>query len=306
MARPRKENAEYFSHDADMRNHIKIKAVRNTFGIEGYAVWCMLIELATDASHFVIDLSEGEFSYDLIAGDFGVSPDRFREMVGYFGRLKLIEIREDSLVIPGLLERMEPLMAERERKRLHAQRSARGRAGAQRGKGKGSGQDGEVLDVENPVLDGNETDKRQQSQSQRKVKESKDLTDCRQSSQGGHASQPLDDDDGEGGDLRRFIDGLTPEMRGAFQLAHPGINIDTALAEIKRKAPARVGNVRNYLTTCLLNAEREPKPPKRSNGANGANGAASRGAIGRYDSAVDKECFNDLARQVLVNLTASR
>jgi len=44
MARPIKLNADYFSHDAGMRNHRKIKSVRQKFGINGYGIWCMLIE----------------------------------------------------------------------------------------------------------------------------------------------------------------------------------------------------------------------------------------------------------------------
>lgn len=38
MARPNKNNAEYFSHDADMRNDVKVKALRRRFSHTGYAV----------------------------------------------------------------------------------------------------------------------------------------------------------------------------------------------------------------------------------------------------------------------------
>lgn len=38
MARPKKNNAEYYTHDADMRNDMKIKALRRKFSHTGYAV----------------------------------------------------------------------------------------------------------------------------------------------------------------------------------------------------------------------------------------------------------------------------
>ena len=47
MARPKKQYCDYFSHDRDMRNHRKIKALRTKFGVNGYAVWVMILEVLT-------------------------------------------------------------------------------------------------------------------------------------------------------------------------------------------------------------------------------------------------------------------
>ncbi|MBL4705443.1 MAG: DUF4373 domain-containing protein [Flavobacteriales bacterium] len=44
MARPLKNNADYFSHDNNMRNDKKILAVRRKYGSDGYSVWCMILE----------------------------------------------------------------------------------------------------------------------------------------------------------------------------------------------------------------------------------------------------------------------
>ena len=52
MARPKKNNAEYFTHDADMRNDVKIKALRRKFSHTGYAVWNYLLETLTDSDFF--------------------------------------------------------------------------------------------------------------------------------------------------------------------------------------------------------------------------------------------------------------
>lgn len=58
MARPRKNNAEYFSHDASLRNHIKIRALRSKYENNiGYSAYNMLLEILTDADNFRIENS---------------------------------------------------------------------------------------------------------------------------------------------------------------------------------------------------------------------------------------------------------
>lgn len=51
MARPQKNNADYFSHDNSMRNNRKIKALRTKHGVFGYGVWCMLLEYLTSCEN---------------------------------------------------------------------------------------------------------------------------------------------------------------------------------------------------------------------------------------------------------------
>jgi len=81
MARPKKNNADYFSHDADMRNDLKVKALRNKFGITGYAVWCMILEVLTDKDYFEYDWSE--VSQELMSADFGIDSSLLMEIVEY-------------------------------------------------------------------------------------------------------------------------------------------------------------------------------------------------------------------------------
>ena len=59
MARPKKNNADYFSHDADMRNHRKMKAIRAKFGLEGYAIWNMVLEVLSNAELFIVCHNQG-------------------------------------------------------------------------------------------------------------------------------------------------------------------------------------------------------------------------------------------------------
>jgi hypothetical protein len=134
MARPQKDNAEYFAHDKGMRDNRKVKAVRQKFGLEGYAVWCMLIEALTDCDGFRMEWNE--LSLELLAGDFGLEPNALEQILDCFRRLKLIVLTSTELYSPGLLERMEPLRRDRERKRDWAREKAKSQdAGTEQDKG---------------------------------------------------------------------------------------------------------------------------------------------------------------------------
>lgn len=97
MARPIKLSAEYFYHDADMRNDIKIKALRRKFGAEGYAVWNFILETLTANEDFKMPFSPLE--QELLAADFEISPERLSEIVDYCCRLELLQHSEDEATV---------------------------------------------------------------------------------------------------------------------------------------------------------------------------------------------------------------
>lgn len=94
MARPQKNNAEYFSHDADMRNDVKIKALRRKFQHKGYAVWCFILEALTDGEYFEIDYSE--LNREFLAADFDVPVGELEQIVDYCCRIGLLQLTEDN------------------------------------------------------------------------------------------------------------------------------------------------------------------------------------------------------------------
>lgn len=118
MARPRKENADYFSHDSGMRDDPKIKAVRNKYGFKGYAVWCYLLEVLTNADHFQIEWDD--MQRELLAADFGLEGggEELGEMVEYFRRLKLFRLDENGILrCINLEKRLDGVVQDRKRKR---------------------------------------------------------------------------------------------------------------------------------------------------------------------------------------------
>ena len=94
MARPIKNNAEYFSHDADMRNDVKVKALRRRFSHTGYAVWCYILETLTDTDFFELDYRT--LNQELLAADFDISVSELREIVDYCCQLELLQLTDDK------------------------------------------------------------------------------------------------------------------------------------------------------------------------------------------------------------------
>lgn len=111
MARPIKNNADYFSHDAGMRNHKKVKAIRSKFGISGYAVWSMLLEYLTGGDGNVFPYTDLEF--ELMSGDFGIPATEIRGVVDYCINIELLFNKDGFINSDSLDERLAPVYEKR-------------------------------------------------------------------------------------------------------------------------------------------------------------------------------------------------
>jgi len=111
MARPPKNNADYFGHDHDMRNHRKIKAIRGKFGIAGYAMWSMFLEVLTGSEEN--KFTDNELEIELLAGDFGVSVTEIRELIDYCIRLELLFSENGKIYSKTLDERLKSVYEKR-------------------------------------------------------------------------------------------------------------------------------------------------------------------------------------------------
>lgn len=111
MPRPKKRNADYFSHDANMRNNRKIRALRSKYGLAGYGVWCMILESLTEADNLEIGYTEREI--ELLCGDFGTEKSFLREIVEYCLGLDMIQTDGVKLWSDSLRERLFPVFQKR-------------------------------------------------------------------------------------------------------------------------------------------------------------------------------------------------
>lgn len=110
MARPLKNNADYFPHETGMRDDSKLKAVKRKFGLEGYAIYVMLLEALTESE--CLQIENTEIKLEILAGDFGIETDRFTEILGYFCRINLIQM-EEYIRCKQLDRRLSPVFDKR-------------------------------------------------------------------------------------------------------------------------------------------------------------------------------------------------
>lgn len=110
MARPPKNNCDYFPHDNGMRNHVKVKAIRNKFP-NGYAIWSMLLEFLTGSDGNTFEKTP--LQMELLSGDFGVSVTEMSDVVDYCIKLELLFEKDGWIYSESLNERLAPVYEKR-------------------------------------------------------------------------------------------------------------------------------------------------------------------------------------------------
>ena len=116
MARPKRDNADYFSHDSGMRNDPKIKALRNKYGSTGYSVWCMMLEVLTDSDHFKRCIDDIEV--EILSADFGIKPELFSDILSYMLRLRILQSDGNcEYLSQKLTDRLQPVIDKRSNSR---------------------------------------------------------------------------------------------------------------------------------------------------------------------------------------------
>lgn len=113
MTRPLKNNADYFTHDNDMRNNKRIKALRRAFSHVGFSVWNMLLESLCYADNFQLEYTEE--SIELLAGDFDIEPQKLTEILAYLIKIKLLNVENSKIFNSTMITRFEVLFRKRKR-----------------------------------------------------------------------------------------------------------------------------------------------------------------------------------------------
>jgi hypothetical protein len=115
MGRPQKNNCDYFPHFTTMRNHKKVKALRNKFGmVLGYAFWSMFLEYLTEQDG--IELENSDLELEMFSGELGVSATEIRSMIDYCIKIELLFLNEDNFIYSeSLNENLQPVFDKRQR-----------------------------------------------------------------------------------------------------------------------------------------------------------------------------------------------
>lgn len=99
----------WFKHDCNARNDIKIKLLKQKFGNEGYAVYFQLLEIVADFANkqnikewgFVDKI----FTTETLANEVGVTAEKLTEIFTFCNELQLFEQKNGRLFIPKAISR---------------------------------------------------------------------------------------------------------------------------------------------------------------------------------------------------------
>ncbi len=111
MSRPQKNNADWFSHDTNLRNHRVIKVARNKFGERWYSVFCMFLEHQTDSDDFKVLFNATE--KQVIAADFWLQESELQEIIDFYIEFELLQKDGDFVYSQHLIDRMQALLNKR-------------------------------------------------------------------------------------------------------------------------------------------------------------------------------------------------
>lgn len=105
MARPTKHNVDYFSHDCDMRNDIKIKALRRKYKHLGYSIYNITLELLGDSEYF--QMKWDDTTIELLSADYDCDADELKEVINYCIQLNLFQLSFGYLHCETFTKRLE-------------------------------------------------------------------------------------------------------------------------------------------------------------------------------------------------------
>jgi len=119
LGRPRKNTALWYKHDNNMRKDNRIIDLRRRYGLEGYAIYNMLIEVLIDTDFYAYEYTE--HSAEELSKDFGIDKNRLIEIINYCINDKLFFIKDGFLRNKTLEDRLVALDMKRNRDRKKVQ-----------------------------------------------------------------------------------------------------------------------------------------------------------------------------------------
>jgi hypothetical protein len=111
MARPTKNNVDYFSHDCDMRNDIKIKALRRKYKHLGYSIYIITLELLGDTEYFQMKWNDDVI--ELLSSEYDCDTDELKEIINYCIQLDLLQLTYGYLHCVNFTKRLEDTVLSR-------------------------------------------------------------------------------------------------------------------------------------------------------------------------------------------------
>ncbi|MFA6138227.1 MAG: DUF4373 domain-containing protein [Sulfurimonas sp.] len=114
------KEAFYFPHFIGARNDRKIKRVRRDYGIEGYALYFMLLETLREEQELTYPMED----IDILAADFGTSEAKLRSLIMNYNLFSIRETEDGHMFFsPKQIQYLESYFNRRELSRLNGIKS---------------------------------------------------------------------------------------------------------------------------------------------------------------------------------------
>jgi len=91
MVLPIENKADFFKHDKHLRNDLRIKGLRDHYGIKGYAIYLMLLEVLTGEKDFRLKVNGLNYE-ELLALDFEIQLEEFKQIFSFMCALDLFKV----------------------------------------------------------------------------------------------------------------------------------------------------------------------------------------------------------------------
>ncbi len=97
-----KDPHNYFKHDSNAHDDIKIKAIIKKYGLEGYGRYWYLVEILREQEAYKIELSEE--NYESLAEGMKCETNQAKDYINYLIKVKLL-LNSNNLIHSARLDR---------------------------------------------------------------------------------------------------------------------------------------------------------------------------------------------------------
>ena len=105
MPKANAKDVYYFSHDCNARNDEKILAMRSVYGLEGYAMYFMIIEILREQNEYKLEINK--YTWSTLAMQMHTSSENVHKFVDdCVNEFQLFVIEDNFLYSKSLIKRM--------------------------------------------------------------------------------------------------------------------------------------------------------------------------------------------------------
>lgn len=106
MPKANAKDVYYFSHDCNARNDEKILAMRSIYGLEGYAMYFMIVEILREQDEYKLEITK--YTWNTLAMQMHTEAEKVKEFVNdCVNEFHLFAVENNVLYSESLLKRMK-------------------------------------------------------------------------------------------------------------------------------------------------------------------------------------------------------